>query len=281
MRLIRTIAAMRARSAGWRRTERTIGFVPTMGALHEGHLSLIRRAAAETERAVVSVFVNPAQFGPHEDYQRYPRNLPRDVRMARAAGAAVVFAPTVRAMYPDGFQTSVDPGRLAVRWEGACRPGHFRGVATVVLKLLAIVNSTHTYLGQKDYQQALVIRQLVEDFTLPTVVRILPTVRDSDGVAISSRNAHLTPAQRHRACALFAALAQARDEIRRGARSAAVVRRRMEQRLHATPSLRTDYAAVVDATALEPVRRLHGRVALLVAARVGRTRLIDNLLVDV
>jgi len=281
MRVIRTVNGMQSHAVGLRRRGRTIGLVPTMGALHAGHLSLIRRAAGETDAVVVSIFVNPTQFGPQDDYRRYPRNLPRDLRLAARAGAGVVFAPTVRGMYPHGIQTSVDPGRLAVRWEGQRRPGHFRGVATVVLKLLSIVQPTHTYVGQKDYQQALIIRQLIRDFALPAAIRILPTVRESDGLAMSSRNAYLSPAQRRRATAVFRALAEARERIRGGARAAQPLRRRMRRRMDGTPGVRAEYAAVVDASTLEPVSRLRGRVALLVAARVGRTRLIDNIVVDV
>ena len=255
MRVIRSAKEMAAVSRHLQREGRRIGVVPTMGCLHNGHLSLIRRAAAQNDVVIVTVFVNPLQFGPREDFRRYPITLRRDIRLARAAGAGIVFTPSTEEIYPRGFETRVEPGPLARRWEGRARPGHFRGVASVVAILFELTRPTTAYVGQKDYQQALVIQRLVRDLRLPLTVRVLPTVREPDGLAMSSRNAYLSASQRRQAAALFQALRAARARI--------------------------EYAALVDAKTLEPQHCLRGRVAILLAVWIGRTRLIDNLLVDV
>lgn len=281
MNIIRSAARMAAVAQRLRRQGRRIGFVPTMGALHKGHLSLIRRAAVENDVVIVSIFVNPTQFGPQEDFARYPRPLRRDLRLARQAGADIVFVPSVREMYLAGFQTHVEPGSLARRWEGQRRPGHFRGVATVVTILFELTQPTVAYVGQKDHQQARIIGQLVRDLRLPLRIRVCPTVREADGLAMSSRNACLTEAERTQAVVLFQALEQAREAVRSGERRAAALIDGMRRAISEAPSARIDYVAVADARTLEPCWRLRGRVALLVAAWIGRTRLIDNLLVDV
>ena len=268
-------------SLHWQRQGRRIGVVPTMGALHEGHLSLIRRAASQNDVVIVTVFVNPLQFGPREDFRRYPRNLPRDVRLARGAGSDIVFAPSIQQMYPSGFQTTIEIGPLSHCWEGRFRLGHFRGVATVVTVLFELTRPTNAYVGQKDYQQALTLRQLVADFRLPIRLHILPTVREPDGLAMSSRNAYLSPAQRRRATAIYHALRDARRRIHAGERRAAVIMNGMRRLIRSQPEARIDYLAVVDARTLEPQARIRGRVVLLAAVRMGRARLIDNLLVDV
>ncbi len=252
-----------------------------MGALHEGHFSLVRRAAAENDLVIVTVFVNPLQFGPREDFTRYPRNLPRDVRLAGSAGADIVFAPTLRGLYPQGFQAAVEVGPLARRWEGVVRPGHFRGVATVVAILFQLTRPTRAYVGQKDYQQALIIRRLVRDLQFPIAVHVLPTVREPDGLAMSSRNAYLTSSQRGQAGVLYRALCAARDRVRAGERRAGPILTAMRRLIHRAKAARIEYAAIVDAETLEPQERLGGRVAVLLAVWIGRTRLIDNLLVDV
>ncbi len=281
MQAIRSVDQMARLSQRLQRQGRRIGLVPTMGALHEGHCSLIRAAAAQNDVVIVTVFVNPLQFGPRGDFKRYPRNLPRDIRLARAAGAHIIFAPTASALYPEGFQTHVEVGPLAARWEGQVRPGHFRGVATVVTILFELARPTNAYFGQKDYQQARIIQQLVRDLQLPVAVRVLPTVREPDGLAMSSRNVYLTAGERTQAAGMFHALTTATRRIRTGERGGprliAEVRRIIQQQ----PNVRIDYLALVDADTLEPQRRLHGRVALLAAIWIGRTRLIDNLLVDV
>ena len=281
MKVIRSAAAMARAARRLERQGKRVGFVPTMGALHEGHASLILAAGAQTDTVLVSVFVNPLQFGPGEDFRRYPRPWRADLRAARAAGADLVFAPSREELYPRGFQTRVQPGLLAERWEGQSRPGHFTGVATVVSLLLLVTRPTHLFVGQKDYQQALIIRQLVRDFHLPARVHIMPTVREPDGLALSSRNAYLSRSERAQAAALFLALTLAADRIREGERRAEPLLDAMRRVISEAPDARVDYVAVVDADTLAPLWRLQGRAALLVAAWVGRTRLIDNLLVDV
>ena len=263
------------------RQGRRIGVVPTMGALHAGHASLIRCCAAENDVTIVTVFVNPLQFGPTEDFARYPRTLRRDLALARACGADIVFTPSASQLYPRGFQTTVEPGPLARRWEGVLRPGHFRGVATVVAILFQLTRPSTAYFGQKDYQQTCIVGRLARDLKFPPKIRILPTVRERDGLAMSSRNAYLSSVQRARARVLIQALRAGVARIGTGERRAARVAEAMRSLIRRQPGLRLDYAAVVDAATLEPLVRLRGRVALLVAARVGRTRLIDNLLVEV
>lgn len=281
MLLIRSARRMTQVSQRLVRQGKCLGVVPTMGALHDGHGSLIRSAASENDVVIVTVFVNPLQFGPREDFHRYPRNLARDVRLARAAGADIVFAPSVRELYPPGFQTRVSLGPLAEVWEGRSRPGHFHGVATVVTILLELTRPAAAYFGQKDYQQTLVIRQVVRDLHLPVRLRVLPTVREQGGLALSSRNQSLTPVQRRRASVLYRALCVARRRLRAGARRSAPLVREMKRRIRSVSGVRLDYVAIVDATTLTPQARVRGRVAILVAAWVGRTRLIDNLLVGV
>lgn len=281
MRLIRSVTQMAAVSRRLHQQGKRVGVVPTLGALHEGHLSLIRRASAHNDVVIVTIFVNPLQFGPRDDFARYPRNLPRDCRLASRAGAHIVFAPTVTQLYPNGFSTSLDPGPLARRWEGVARPGHFRGVATVVAILFELTRPTRAYVGQKDYQQARVIQQVAHDLRWPVRIHVLPTVREPDGLALSSRNAYLSPSQRIRATAIYRALREGSARIRAGERRASRLVVRMRRRLQQARGIRIDYLAVADAQTLEPQQRIRGRVVLLVAARVGRTRLIDNLLVDV
>lgn len=282
MKLIRSASRMAAAARRFHQQDCCVGVVPTMGALHEGHLSLIRYAAAHNDVVIVTIFVNPLQFGPREDFARYPRPLARDLRLARQAGADVIFLPSVQEIYPRGFETVVDVGTLAQRWEGRLRPGHFRGVATVVTILFQLTQPTNAYVGQKDYQQALIIQRLARDLHLPLRVHIRPTVREANGVAMSSRNAYLTAAQRRQASGVFRALAAGRARIRAGERRAAPVARHMRRLLEVgLPRARIEYLAIVDAKTLIPSSRLTGRVALLAAVRLGRARLIDNLLVDV
>ena len=281
MQLIRSATQMARLSQRLQRQGKRIGVVPTMGALHDGHGSLIRAAAAQNDVVIVTVFVNPLQFGPREDFRRYPRNLLRDMRLARAAGAQIIFAPAAPAIYPEGFQPRIEAGPLAARWEGRARPGHFRGVATVVTILFEITRPTHAYFGQKDYQQARIIQQLVRNLQLPVTVHVLPTLREPDGLAMSSRNAYLIASERAQAVAIFRALATAKTRIRAGERRSARLIAEMRRIIGQQPSARIDYLALVDAKTLEPQRRLHGRVAILAAVWIGRTRLIDNLLVDV
>ena len=281
MRVIRSAHQMTAMASRLQRQGKRVGVVPTMGALHEGHLSLIRAAANANDVVIVTVFVNPLQFGPREDFRRYPRHLARDVRLARRAGADIVFAPSVQEVYPADCGTTIDVGPIGARWEGRSRPGHFRGVATVVAALFHLTKPTHAYFGQKDYQQTLVIRRLVEDLHLDVRLHVLPTVREPDGVAMSSRSRYLSVEQRRQARVLWRALRAGRERIRAGERRTFAVAAHMRRLIMAIPGARIDYVVAVDAATLAPVRRLRGCCALLVAVWFGHTRLIDNLLVDV
>jgi len=281
MRVIKETRQMFRLTEALRRQGTTIGFVPTMGALHDGHCALFRAARRQSRTVVVSIFVNPLQFGPREDFTRYPRDLKRDMSLAKDAGCDVVFAPDVSQIYPSGFCTSVEVAGLGDRFEGAARPGHFRGVATVVAKLLTIVQPTDAWFGQKDYQQAAIIQRMALDLNLPSTIRVMPTVREADGLAMSSRNVYLTPEQRAQAPALSRALSWGKREILDGERRAARVEEGMRQIVQEQPLLHPEYLAVADAKTLEPISAIRGRVVLLGAVRAGATRLIDNVLVDV
>lgn len=260
----------------WRREGRSIGLVPTMGALHEGHAELIGRAAAECDRVIVSVFVNPLQFAPGEDYARYPRRLKDDRRLSSQAGADLVYAPSVEDLYPPGFQTQVEVTGLSKLHCGRYRPGHFRGVATVVLKLLHRARPDRAYFGEKDFQQLVIVETMVADLDVPVTIVPVPTIREKDGLALSSRNVYLSPAERAAAPALRAALeAGLRRASQNGATPASVVLA-VRRALAGTP-LRLQYAAVADAATLAPARSLQGRRRLLAAAFLGKTRLIDNI----
>ena len=281
MRTIRTVKAMTAWSAAHHREGVTIGLVPTMGALHAGHRALIRAARLSCDAVVVSLFVNPAQFGPGEDFSRYPRKPKADAALCKKEGVDVLFSPPVGEIYPDGFQTTVSVPKLARRWEGEQRPGHFEGVATVVTKLLTLVRPTAAFFGQKDFQQAALIKRLVEDLNSDARVIVYPTVREADGLALSSRNVYLTPAQRRAAPVLFQALKAGRAAIRAGGRSGVRIQQTMRKVLSAEPMARLDYLAVCDPDTLEPLKQLRERAVLLGAIRIGKIRLIDNLLVKV
>lgn len=252
------------------------GFVATMGALHDGHLALIRRSAAENPRTVVSVFVNPRQFGEEADLAGYPRDLDRDAALAASAGADLLFAPPVEEIYPAGFATAVEVSGLSERWDGAARPGHFRGVATVVALLLNLVRPARAYFGEKDYQQLLVIRRLHADLALPGEIVAYPTVRDADGLPLSSRNAHLSAADRGAASAVPRALFLMADLVAAGERDAARLTAAGGRVLAKEPGVGVEYLAVVDGTTLEPVRVVVPGARTLVAALVGGVRIIDN-----
>jgi pantoate--beta-alanine ligase len=258
----------------------SVGFAPTMGALHEGHASLIERAARENDLAVVSIFVNPTQFGPREDFAAYPRDEAADRALCERLGAAMVFAPTVEEMYPPGDATKVQPGPLAARLEGAARPGHFAGVATVVAKLFAIVRPDIAYFGQKDFQQLRVIQAMSRDLRLGVRVVGSPTVRERDGLAMSSRNRYLSAPERKSALALSHALFAARDDWSRGERDPDKLRDRV-QRAVAIPGVALEYVSVADPITLEELEAPSERAVISLAARVGKTRLIDNVLLGV
>ena len=277
MKLVKTVGEVREAVGAARREEKSIGFVPTMGYLHEGHLALIRRARAENGFVVVSIFVNPTQFGPAEDFDRYPRDLDRDLDLCRAAGVDLVFAPEVAEMYPPGYQTYVEVEKLSQGLCGASRPGHFRGVATVVTKLFNIVAPDRAYFGEKDAQQLRVIKRMVADLNLPVAIVPVPTVREPDGLAMSSRNTYLSPDERRAALVLYRALSLAAELFAQGERRAEVLLTRMRELIAAEPLARIDYVAVVDDETLTPVEEIDRPVLVALAVFIGRTRLIDNL----
>jgi pantoate--beta-alanine ligase len=276
MSVVRDIPELRRMVARWRRDGERVAFVPTMGAIHAGHLSLVTRARRGADRVVASIFVNPLQFGPHEDFRRYPRPIENDKAQLAAAGVDLLWLPGVQDLYPPGHRTRVRVLGLGEVLEGRSRPGHFDGVTTVVAKLLQAVQPDVLWLGQKDAQQARVIEQMVRDLDLPVLVRRAPTVREPDGLALSSRNVYLNREQRRQALALSLGLAQARRRLTSGERSAARLVAAVRAVWKQHPLVREDYIVVVDAATLEPVARIAGRVLVAVAARVGSARLIDN-----
>ena len=275
MKVLRSVAEARAFRAA--SAKASVGLVPTMGALHAGHASLIERAVRENELAVVSIFVNPTQFGPHDDFAAYPRDESADLAMCERLGATMVFAPTVDEMYPAGDATRVQPGPIADRLEGAARPGHFAGVATVVTKLFAIVRPDVAYFGQKDFQQLRVIQTMSRDLRLGVRVVGCPTVRDPDGLAMSSRNRYLSAADHGTALALSRSLGAAKDEWTRGERDPTKLRDRV-RRDTAAPGVALEYVSVADPLTLDELERPAERAVISVAARVGKARLIDNVL---
>jgi pantoate--beta-alanine ligase len=272
-----TIALTRQAIAAARERKLPVGLVPTMGALHAGHSSLMRLARAQCGFVAVSIFVNPTQFGPTEDLARYPRALPADLAVCEREGVDLVFAPEPAAMYPPGFRTAVEVGELGDQLCGASRPGHFRGVATVVLKLLNIFQPDRAYFGQKDAQQARVMRQMVLDLNVPTEIVVGPTVREPDGLALSSRNRYLSPVERQNATVLIETLREARRRVESGERDAVALRQMMADRLRATPGAVLDYAVIVDAETFHPVEHLTGPAVAALAVKFGTTRLIDNI----
>lgn len=259
----------------------TLGFVPTMGALHEGHLSLVRRAKAEHSRAIASIFVNPTQFAPHEDFTRYPRTFEADLALLAGAGCDHVFAPAAEEVYPPGFSTYVQPPAVALPLEGQFRPDHFRGVATIVLKLFEMVQAEAAYFGQKDYQQAAVIRAMVCDLNLPVRIEVCPIVREADGLALSSRNRYLSPDERRRATAIYRALQTAADQLAHGERRGAALSVAMQHVLQQAGFQKVDYALVADRDTLAELEQVDRPAVALIAAHLGATRLIDNLLLEV
>ncbi len=282
MDVIETRAAYREACARAREDARDVGFVPTMGFLHEGHRSLLRRARDENAFVSMSIFVNPLQFGPAEDLASYPRDLDRDVALAEKDGVDVVFAPSPEEMYPTGRPSvTVDPGPLGDRLEGSARPEHFRGVCTVVAKLFALTGPCRAYFGEKDAQQIAVVRAMVRDLEIPAEVVGAPTVREEDGLAMSSRNTYLSAEERRAATCLYESLARARWLVEGGERDANVLRAEIAKRVGAEPLARVEYATVVDEDTFDEVEVLSRPARALVAARLGKARLIDNLLLPV
>ena len=280
MRLIRSAKSMQDSACRLRQQGQKIGLVPTMGALHEGHLALVRRAHRQADIVVVSIFVNPTQFAPSEDLARYPRDLTRDRKLLAREGVDIIFAPTLAEIYPDGFDTYVVPGELATRLEGKFRPTHFRGVATVVLKLFNIVQPDLAVFGRKDLQQSVVIKRMVVDLNLAVKILVAPTVRDRDGLALSSRNAYLDQAARQRALAISESLREAREQIKAGERSAARIKSLIRRRLRRVGA-EIDYVSVAEGQRLVELTRIEGEIAISLAATIAGVRLIDNVTLKV
>jgi pantoate--beta-alanine ligase len=272
-----TIAEVRRTLGEWREKGARIGFVPTMGFLHAGHLALVDAARRLADRVVVSIFVNPLQFGPAEDLARYPRDLDRDRALLDERGTDLVYIPPVSEMYPEPARLRIDPGELGAQWEGAIRPGHFAGVLTVVAKLFHQVAPDLACFGQKDIQQATLIQRMVRELDWPIELVIVPTVRESDGLALSSRNVYLKPDERKEAVGLSEALAAAHQAFRAGQRSTSRIEAAMRERLAARPGIRVDYIAIVDPLELAPVTSVDEHTIVALAGRVGATRLIDNI----
>ena len=276
MQVIEKVEEMAAVSRELRRGGKTIGFVPTMGYLHEGHLSLVRLSKAQADVTVVSIFVNPTQFGPNEDLGRYPRDAEGDLKKCRDSGADTVFFPDAAGMYPEGYCTYVDVERVSEGLCGASRPGHFRGVATVVSKLFNIVKPDRAFFGQKDFQQTVVVRRMVRDLNMDVEVVVGPTMREPDGLAMSSRNVYLAPAERAAAARLYAALSAAKGLYASGERDAGRLKTRVQEILAEEPLVRPEYVEAVDMD-MRPAETAEDGTVIAVAARIGNTRLIDNM----
>ncbi|MBC7189816.1 pantoate--beta-alanine ligase [Candidatus Aerophobetes bacterium] len=280
MQVIKDITSMRNLCKTRKLTGEKIGFVPTMGALHKGHVSLIQRAREDCDFLVVSIFVNPTQFGAGEDFDRYPRNLEKDLAICREEGVDAVFVPSQQEMYPEGFSTWVEvKGILTETLEGAFRPGHFRGVATVVTKLFNIVLPDFSYFGEKDYQQALVIKKMVRELNIDTKIVLVPTVREKDGLAFSSRNLYLSKEEREAARVIYRSLLRAKRAIEDGEEDASAVITLMKDLIEEESLAKIDYIALVNPETLEPVKKIKGRVLVALAVRIGKTRLIDNMVI--
>lgn len=278
MRICHTTTEMHAACRAIRQSGTTLGLVPTMGALHQGHMSLVDVAKAGCDAVAVSIFVNPTQFGPNEDYAAYPRVFEEDCRKLERAGIDLLFAPAPEEMYPRGNTTFVDPGEIGTRLDGASRPGHFRGVATIVARLFHIVQPERAYFGQKDAAQVAVIRHVVRDLNLPVQIVVCPILREPDGLAMSSRNRYLSPVERKQALVLFQSLEAAAQLVLSGENSAQAITALLRRSIVDAPGVRLDYAAVVDPHTLLPVLGVSDGALIAVAAWVGKTRLIDNLL---
>ena len=280
MQITKSIAHSRKLLYAARKKNKTVGFVPTMGALHEGHLSLIRKARLETGYVVASIFINPLQFGPTEDLRRYPRNIKKDTSLLKKGGADLIFYPTPDTMYSQYFSTYVNETMLSKTLCAASRPDHFKGVVTVVSKLFNIVQPDIAYFGQKDYQQALIIKRLVKDLDFDIKIKVLPIVRDSNGLALSSRNTYLTPEQYQHALLLNQSLSLAKKIIRKGECDPLKIRKQMDGFLSKKKYLKIDYIEIVNPITLQPVKKIYNRTLIMLAVYAGSTRLIDNIIVN-
>lgn len=280
MKVIESPSEMTALSREFRRDGRGIGFVPTMGAFHNGHISLIKAAREENDIAAVSIFVNPLQFSRGEDYDRYPRQLNLDKKICLAENVDVIFIPSVGSMYPKGADTYIDQNHYPKRLCGQFRPGHFKGVMTVVAKLFNIVQPDRAYFGQKDYQQCLIIKRMVTDLNIPVDVRILPTKREHDGLAMSSRNAYLGPKQRKQAAVIYRCLSRAQEMVASSSASVRAIKREVTAMLRSQKGLKIDYAEIVNLETLERVNEVKTKALLAIAVRLGNVRLIDNMILN-
>ena len=274
MHVVKTVLEIRASR---QKLKGTVGFVPTMGYLHEGHLALVKQARIENSAVIVSIYVNPTQFGPREDFGAYPRDLNRDLELLKGGGVDIVFVPSDDEMYPPEFSSWVDVEKVTERLEGAARPGHFRGVATVVAKLFNIVQPSRAYFGQKDAQQVMVIKRMVADLNMGIEIVVVPTLRESDGLAMSSRNIYLSPKERQAAMILFKALTLARQLRRSGEKDAEEIRRQMTALIQKEPLAQIDYVSIADAETLEELSSIDRPAVASLAVRIGKTRLIDNM----
>ncbi len=276
MQIAKTIAEMKAlrmKSLG------SVGFVPTMGYLHDGHLALVKQARAENSVVIASIFVNPTQFGPTKDFKTYPRDTERDLAVLRKEKTAIVFMPTAEEMYPEGFNSWVEVEKVTDRLEGSCRPGHFKGVATIVAKLFNIVEPTRAYFGQKDAQQALVIKKMVADLNMNLEVIVAPTIRENDGLAMSSRNVYLNTQERQAATVLFKALILAQNLWKKGERNAETIRQEMTSLISKEPLAKIEYVSIADTETLDELTEIDKPALASLAVRIGKTRLIDNVLI--
>jgi len=282
MILIEKIEEMKFYIRERKKEGKIIGLVPTMGYLHQGHLALIKKAKEDCEVVVVSIFVNPVQFGRGEDYETYPRDLERDRDLCRREGVNVIFTPRVEEMYPQGYSTFVEvEGKLSSILEGASRPGHFRGVVTVLVKLFNIINPDYSYFGEKDYQQVLVVKKMVKDLNFNIQIIVLPTIREEDGLAISSRNSYLNKEERKAATILYRSLVAAKEQIKRGERNPHSLISFMKNLIEKEPLAHIDYIAVVDPKTLEEIEKIDKKALLALAVKIGETRLIDNMKIEI
>lgn len=278
MEIIATAKEMQQRSDQLRQQEETIAFVPTMGYLHEGHLALMREGKKRGGKLIISIFVNPTQFGPAEDYEQYPRDMQRDLKLAQNVGVDIVFTPSAQEMYPNGFQTSVEVERVTQNLCGISRPGHFRGVTTVVAKLFNIVKPHVALFGQKDYQQLVAIKRMVDDLNVDTEVIGIPTIRERDGLAMSSRNAYLSPKKRKEAAKLYRALRKGEELFRQGEKNSTAILTTVREGIEETKPQKIDYVKICDAHTLEDIKEIKDEAIIAVAVQIGKTRLIDNII---
>ncbi|MFH1397034.1 MAG: pantoate--beta-alanine ligase [Candidatus Omnitrophota bacterium] len=281
MKIIRSSREIQKITSKLKKSGRTIGFVPTMGAMHAGHLSLIRKAGKDNSEVIVSIFVNPIQFGPREDLNQYPRPIGKDIAICKKEGVDFIFLPSLKNMYPDGFNTFVNVLGLTDSLCGVFRPGHFKGVATVVNKLFNLIHPDSAYFGQKDCQQALAINKMVRDLNIPVRVKVMPTKRERDGLAMSSRNIYLNPQERKEAVLLYQGLKLARCLIKQGERNSALAINKIRKLLKQSKTICPQYISIVDLKDLKPIKALKGKVLIALAAFVGKTRLIDNIIVKI